>query len=139
MSNLDLLFEGKLERLNHAGIECLVAMGPFSINGYIELPEGHPWLVEGDVEGDVSSLPDEAGDVHGGATFYSFEHRILGFDTNHLTDLPHPESPQYSPKVEHMSRALGAHTLWRTKEAARSEAEDWVGKAAVAGAKSQLD
>ena len=69
----------------HRGIDCMTQMGPFTINGYIELPENHPWLNEGDLHYFTGV------DVHGGITYH--EGRVIGFDTNHLGDRPHPDSP----------------------------------------------
>ena len=80
-------WNGELNRFEHRGIECMVSMGSYSINGYLRLPAGHPWLAADE----PWDLPDEAHDVHGGVTLYSKEHQIIGFDTNHLSDGIHPE------------------------------------------------
>lgn len=69
----------------HRGINCMTQTGPFTINGYIELPENHPWLSEGDLH-DFNDV-----DVHGGINYH--EGRVIGFDTNHLGDGHHPEAP----------------------------------------------
>lgn len=68
----------------HRGINCMTQMGPFTINGYIELPENHPWLNEGDLQ-DFYDV-----DVHGGITYH--EGRVIGFDTSHLGDGHHPDA-----------------------------------------------
>ena len=63
----------------------MTQMGPFTVNGYVELPENHPWLDKGDLQ-DFYDV-----DVHGGITYH--EGRVIGFDTNHLGDGHHPEAP----------------------------------------------
>lgn len=68
----------------HQGINCMTQMGPYTINGYIELPEGHPWMDGGDLQ-----LFDGI-DVHGGITYHTG--RIIGFDTNHFRDAHHPDA-----------------------------------------------
>lgn len=73
-------------RFTHHGYQCAVIMGPMTINGYIALPDGHPWL---DCPDSLELNPDI--DVHGGITYH--EGRVIGFDTNHLGDGQHPESP----------------------------------------------
>ena len=70
-------------RFTHRGINCMTQMGPFSINGYVELPEGHPWL---DFPDTLEVHPDI--EVHGGITYQ--EGRVIGFDTNHFGDRHHP-------------------------------------------------
>lgn len=69
----------------HQGINCMTQLGPFTINGYIELPENHPWF---DEEEDLQYFTGV--DVHGGITYH--EGRVIGFDTNHLGDGQHPEA-----------------------------------------------
>ena len=69
----------------HRGIDCMAQMGPFTINGYIELPENHPWL---DLPGTLELHPDI--EVHGGITYH--EGRVIGFDTNHFSDGHHPDA-----------------------------------------------
>ncbi|MHB2252904.1 hypothetical protein [Corynebacterium aurimucosum] len=76
---------GTDERFTHQGINCMVQMGPFSINGYIELPDNHPWLDEAE---DLQFF--DGVDVHGGLTYH--KGRVIGFDTNHAGDEPHPSS-----------------------------------------------
>lgn len=69
----------------HRGINCMTQLGPFTINGYIELPDNHPWL---DEEEDLQFF--DGVEVHGGITYH--EGRVIGFDTNHLGDGQHPEA-----------------------------------------------
>lgn len=68
----------------HRGINCMTQLGPFTINGYIELPENHPWLDKGDLQNsdDVN--------VHGGISYH--EGRVIGFDTNQFSDGHHPDA-----------------------------------------------
>lgn len=70
-------------RFAHHGYQCAVLMGPMTINGYVVLPDGHPWL---DFPDSLELHPDI--DVHGGITYH--EGRVIGFDTNHLGDGHHP-------------------------------------------------
>ena len=74
----------------HRGINCMTKMGPYSINGYIELPENHPWL---DFPDTLEVHPDI--EVHGGITYHTG--RVIGFDTNHLGDGQHPDAPHTYP------------------------------------------
>ena len=89
----------------HRGINCMTQMGPFSINGYIELPENHPWL---DFSGTLEVHPDI--EVHGGITYH--EGRVIGFDTNHLGDGQHPDAPHAYP-----SHFTGHTWTWEEVEA----------------------
>lgn len=79
MTNLfDCIADNDARYFTHRGISCMTQMGPFTINGYVELPENHPWLDKGDLQ-DFFDV-----DVHGGISFH--EGRVIGFDTNHLGD-----------------------------------------------------
>ena len=85
MTNLfDCIANNTARYFTHQGINCMTQMGPFTINGYVELPENHPWLDKGDLQ-DFFDV-----DVHGGISFH--EGRVIGFDTNHLGDGHHPEA-----------------------------------------------
>lgn len=70
----------------------MVQLGPFSINGYIELPDNHPWLDYLERERDGYAEIDV--DVHGGITHG--KGRIIGFDTAHWGDGYHPDSKLYN-------------------------------------------
>ena len=72
-------------RFTHEGIECYVTMGPVSINGYIRLPDDHPWLDYPDSLECHSEIT-----VHGGITYQ--EGQVIGFDTAHACDAWHPQS-----------------------------------------------
>ena len=85
----DCIANGTARYFTHRGINCMTQMGPFTINGYIELPESHPWLNEGDLQ------EFDGADVHGGITYH--EGRVIGFDTNHLGDGHHPEAELADP------------------------------------------
>lgn len=86
----DCIANGTARYFTHEGINCMTQLGPFTINGYIELPENHPWF---DEEEDLQYFTGV--DVHGGITYH--EGRVIGFDTNHLGDGHHPEAPHGYP------------------------------------------
>lgn len=79
-----------IRRFTHHGYQCAVLMGPMTINGYIALPDGHPWL---DYPDSLEVHPDI--DVHGGITYH--EGNTIGFDTGHLGDGQHPDAPHRYP------------------------------------------
>lgn len=94
------------KRFTHEGIECYVAMGPCSLNGYIRLPDNHPWLNYPD------SLEVHPGIiVHGGITYQKGQ--VIGFDTVHFGDAWHPqsESARLTPEFH---RVLGH--IWEEPE-----------------------
>lgn len=94
----------------HRGINCMTQMGPFTINGYVELPENHPWL---DSPYMIEVHPDI--EVHGGITYH--EGRVIGFDTNHLGDGHHPEA-QLANMGAPVFRGGNLHTwTWEEVEA----------------------
>lgn len=80
----DCIANNTARYFTHQGINCMTQMGPFTINGYIELPENHPWLDKGALH-DFNDV-----DVHGGITYR--EGRVIGFDTNHYGDGHHPDA-----------------------------------------------
>lgn len=60
----------------------VIARGPIGcLNGYIQLPDGHPWLSAGEYCDDANV------DVHGGITYGPDSGRWIGFDTAHLGDM----------------------------------------------------
>ena len=73
----------------HQGINCMTQLGTFTINGYIELPDNHPWLDEEDLQ-----FSDDV-DVHGGITYQNGQ--VIGFDTNHAGDGHHPDAELSDP------------------------------------------
>lgn len=81
----DCIANNTARYFTHQGINCMTQMGPFTINGYIELPENHPWL---DFHYMIEVHPDI--EVHGGITYH--EGRVIGFDTNHFRDGHHPDA-----------------------------------------------
>lgn len=83
-----------IETWVHDGVECAIANGAGWVNGYVRVPEGHPWHGK-----DYDDIP---ADVHGGLTYSGGD--WIGFDTAHLGDVwsdealaelgqpnPHPE------------------------------------------------
>lgn len=97
-----------LECFAYGPVACHIAMGALSINGYLHLPEGHPWLHMG--LGDIDTA------VHGGITWGSV--RSLGFDTCHFGDKPHPDAPIVQDCPEPFSRLEGH--IW-TQEDVKAE------------------
>ena len=91
----------------HRGINCMTQMGPFTINGYIELPENHPWLDFPDM---IEAHPDI--EVHGGITYH--EGRVIGFDTNHYLDGHHPDA-EHSLGLPGITHGEGIH-IWTWAE-----------------------
>lgn len=94
----------------HRGINCMTQMGPFTINGYIELPENHPWLNEGDLQF------FDGVDVHGGITYR--EGRVIGFDTNHFRDGHHPDAElaDQTEKIPNLSMYGEIPHIWTWEE-----------------------
>lgn len=81
---------GKIHTLGmERGIPWAVALGTASYCGYIQVPDDHPWI-------NPELYPDEAdipASVHGGITYH--HGLILGFDTAHTYDAPHPHARAY--------------------------------------------
>ena len=107
MTNIELDFPASHDtrRFTHHGYECAVLMGPMTINGYVALPDGHPWL---DYPDSLELHPDI--DVHGGITYHTGN--TIGFDTNHFGDGQHPDAP-----YGHPSRFTGHIWNWEEVEA----------------------
>lgn len=80
----------------HRGVHWCSMQGPFSLNGYVRLPENHPWLGKGEFLDDLDS--DEYPTVHGGITYGPNKDRWIGFDTAHSDDLIDFE-PDFSTMV----------------------------------------
>lgn len=93
-----------LECFAYGPVACHIAMGSLSINGYLHLPEGHPWLRMGMADIDTA--------VHGGITWRS--DRSLGFDTCHFGDKPHPNAPVVQDYPDPFSRMEGH--IWTQEE-----------------------
>lgn len=87
MSRLTNEFEESniLEHGTHDGVEYVIAMGPMSINGYIDVGDEHPWS---ELEYD-----DVEVEVHGGLTWGGYGK--FGFDTAHSGDAYHPDAPMH--------------------------------------------
>lgn len=107
MTNPDIPKSEQVMTFTHLGYDCTVLMGPFTINGYIALPEGHPWLQHDNLE-DVDFI-----NVHGGITYR--QGRVIGFDTNHYSDGYHPESEIYRLKAAH-GRIIPSGHVWSWEE-----------------------
>lgn len=92
----------------HQGINCMTQLGPFTVNGYIELPENHPWLDEGDLQ-----LFDGV-DVLGGITYH--EGRVIGFDTNHFRDVHHPSAERACLTGDSLNPLGRVRHIWTREE-----------------------
>ena len=99
MSNPDM-WEA-LERGTEDGIEWLTAQAPLygAVNGYVKVPESHPWYGKGYDE--INNLMDY--DCPGGLTYS--EGGWIGFDTLHLMDYwpgmdfrPYPGATHWTPE-----------------------------------------
>jgi hypothetical protein len=113
-------FKGNL--LEHGevdGITWALAAAPRdpAVNGYIYLPEGHPWR---DEKEPMFNLPVE---VHGGITYA--QHNWLGFDMMHAWDWwTGWEGQQYFTRYDDMEV--------RTIDDVRAEAQNLARQAAAA-------
>lgn len=80
----------------HIGtLACFVRSGRMSINGYVAVPESHPWYKVHFTECPIKCGEDWCGhspetliEVHGGLTYsgLSVEGWVFGFDTAHAWD-----------------------------------------------------
>ncbi len=97
-----------LRQFTAYGYECETRMGPYSINGYVTLPEGHPWLEYGC----LAANPAVDVDVHGEITYH--KGRTIGFDTAHFGDAWHPEAPgtKRTLELEGAHRWIPKGLLW---------------------------
>ena len=98
----DCIANNTARYFTHRGINCMTQLGPFTINGYIEVPENHPWLDFPDM---IEVHPDI--EVHGGITYH--EGRVIGFDTNHLGDGHHPDA-EHACQMPGITSGPGVHT-----------------------------
>lgn len=104
MTNPDIPKSEQVMTFTHLGYDCTVLMGLASINGYVELPEGHPWL-------DLENL--DFVNVHGGVTYR--KGRVVGFDTSHICDGYHQESEVYKYLAERGGRVPNGR-VWSWEE-----------------------
>lgn len=74
--------EPPLRVWQHEGVYCALGAGYAAVNGYVLLPDGHPWR-----ELDLCGEDWERGpEVHGGITFGPDDTGWIGFDTAHAWD-----------------------------------------------------
>jgi hypothetical protein len=87
-----------VERWRHAGLDCCIRVGSYSLDGYVRLPDGHPDRqlaetadeVDQAVRGDP--IPFATGhqhipvNIHGGLSDGPDEAGWVGFDTAHGLD-----------------------------------------------------
>lgn len=95
------------------------------VNGYVQLPEGHPWL-DGEKYEDDWNIPAE---VHGGITFRDRDNRWVGFDTAHGGD----HWPQFGPASDWVLRFYNEDLHQWTPEELVAEVDSLAEQAAVAG------
>lgn len=97
-------FEGNLHGLT---VRVVLANGTH-VNGYVKLPEGHPWANRDLFENDW----DLPADVHGGITYRHDE--WIGFDTAHGADF----WPQFGNPLNDWKRNVYGDTLhvWTPEE-----------------------
>ena len=103
----DCIANSTARYFTHRDINCMTQLGPFTINGYIELPENHPWF---DEEEDLQFF--EGAEVHGGITYH--EGRVIGFDTNHYLDGQHPDA-EHALQMPGITCGPGVH-IWTWEE-----------------------
>lgn len=102
----DCIANNTARYFTHRGINCMTQLGTFTINGYIELPENHPWLDEEDLQ-----FSDDV-DVHGGITYQNGQ--VIGFDTNHVGDGHHPDAER-ACQMPGITSGPGVH-IWTWEE-----------------------
>lgn len=114
------------------GIHWVTAAAPFegAVNGYVQLPENHPWL-DYELQFDGPDI-----DVHGGITFGPTDERWIGFDTLHAGD-SWPVGPDIPDRAAKTLSRLASYVLddysrtW-TAEAVADETRKLAGQAAEA-------
>ena len=111
-------FEGEM-----SGLTVRVVQGFEAVNGYVKLPEGHPWL-EIEEDWDIPS------NVHGGITFRDNEGWI-GFDTNHGWDV----WPDLLERPVPSWKTIGGNTIFWSAEMFMEEMERFAAEAAGAAPK----
>lgn len=99
----------------HRGIHCAIYLGgvAVSFNGYVRLPDGHPWLGL-----HYDNIP---ADVHGGLTYA--EGNWIGFDTGHAFDYWRDEEIDANVLPQDRKQWEALHPL--LKEARRLPMADW--------------
>ena len=89
------------------GLRWVTAAAPLAgaVNGYVELPEDHPWLGH-----ELQSLEGPDIDVHGDITFGPTTERWIGFDTLHAGDV-WPSGPDTSEETAMVRSMLAAFEM----------------------------
>lgn len=129
----DVIAVRAVERWVAHGLDCAIAPGYASLNGYVRLPPGHVGLVLAEaVAATRSGLPgyDVLDDVvvHGGLTYGPDDCGWVGFDTAHAWDWWAPDD--LTGLIDDKALALamdmrtlaGDHPRW-TRERLRAEVE----------------
>ncbi|MBD3941974.1 hypothetical protein IF188_09730 [Microbacterium sp. NEAU-LLC] len=78
---MSINFDQALDRGVEAGIEWATLRAPVygAVNGYVRLPDDHPWRA-------IADLQASGIDAHGGITYGVDEDGWIGFDTLHAGD-----------------------------------------------------
>jgi hypothetical protein len=111
-------FEGVM-----SGLTVRVVQSYESVNGYVKLPDGHPWL-EAEDDWDIPS------NVHGGITFRD-NLGWVGFDTNHGWDI----WPDLLERAIPTWKLAGGNQIFWTAEMFMEEMERFAAEAAGAAPK----
>lgn len=116
---MSINFAKALERGTENGVEWATLNAPLwgAVNGYVKLPDGHPWR---DIE-DIQFSSDI--NVHGGVTYGMDANGWIGFDTLHSGD-SWPENPY--------NFAVPGHEIHWTPEMVAAEARRFARLAAEA-------
>ena len=73
---------GVVEYGSYMGVDWVIAKSPIvGLNGYIRIPEGHPWQGQG-----YEQISPASEGMFGGLTYSSGNGRWFGFDTAHAND-----------------------------------------------------
>ncbi len=76
-----------VEQWQHAGVDCGITRAPLvGFNGYVRVPDGHPWRVRFCKGYDDDDGLDAVAEVHGGITYDGDGAGWIGFDTLHMCD-----------------------------------------------------
>lgn len=93
--NVDSYVDSDYGKIHYAGVKISGVISSDWFCGYVEIPEGHPWLELVDRTGNLdydlvtaaASTSPLYEDLEGGAVELTFaEDRWVGFDTAHLID-----------------------------------------------------
>lgn len=104
---------GVLEVGETEGVPWVLAKAPrYGVNGYVCVPEGHPWVEVGASPLGSESIGSGTSRVWGAATFC--HGRWFGFDTQHVGDVWSDDFIWDASKREdvHLEMSIGLGELW---------------------------